>query len=208
MIIVKALLTLASAWLYTEFAGYWLHKLLHSEKIEFLSRNHMLHHLVVYPPDKPQRPDEAYRSSTYGRAALLGIGMEWIGPILLILGTALAIMTWAGAAVSYLLLFAAASSLWGWVMFAYVHDGMHSKGFWLGKVPAIKGWFLGARRLHDIHHMDLVDDGRETLNFGICFFFFDRLFGTYRNEFARFNRKGYEAALRRYSYILPAAEAR
>jgi len=201
----KTLLALAGAWLYTEFAGYWLHMLLHSEKIEFLSRNHMIHHLEVYPPDKPMRPEGAYKGSTYGRAAVLGIGMEWTLPVLLILGAALAALAWAGATPFYLGVFAAASMAWGWVMFAYVHDGMHVKGFGLASLPLLQDWFLNARRLHDIHHMDLVDDGRETVNFGICFFFFDRLFGTYKNRFDRFNRAGFDAALRRYAYALTPA---
>ena len=42
-----------------------------------------------------------------------------------------------------------------------------------------------------------------TANFGICFFLFDRLFGTLRKEHSRFNRQGHAAALRRYAYVFP-----
>ena len=31
--------------LVAEFIGYWLHRLLHSDKLAWLSRNHMAHHL-------------------------------------------------------------------------------------------------------------------------------------------------------------------
>lgn len=193
--------TVLSAWIYTELAGYWLHKLLHSEKVPYLSRNHMIHHLVLYAPDKPQRPCETYQVSTEGRAALLGIGMEWLAPVGVLMAATVAGMTALGVGAAYQALFLAASSFWGWFMFGYVHDRMHLKGFWLAENRWLKGWFTGARRLHDIHHMNITDDGREATNFGICFFLFDRVFGTYHSRHEHFNRAGYEAAKRRYAFI-------
>jgi len=41
--------------LVAEFAGYWLHRLLHTDKLSFLSRGHMLHHLLLYGPTQPMR---------------------------------------------------------------------------------------------------------------------------------------------------------
>lgn len=40
-------LALIAGWLYAEICGYFLHILLHSEKIPFLSHSHVIHHLRV-----------------------------------------------------------------------------------------------------------------------------------------------------------------
>src|ERR1041385_7155427 len=71
---------------FSEFIGYWVHILLHSHRIEFLSRNHMIHHLVVYSPTRPMRISDEYQASTHDRANLFGMGLEWLLP----LGTVLA----------------------------------------------------------------------------------------------------------------------
>ena len=39
--------------IFAEFFGYWLHILLHNDKIKWLSRSHMQHHLREYHPSKP-----------------------------------------------------------------------------------------------------------------------------------------------------------
>jgi sterol desaturase/sphingolipid hydroxylase (fatty acid hydroxylase superfamily) len=39
-------------------------------------------------------------------------------------------------------------------------------------------------------------------NFGIAFFFFDRIFGTWTAQWPSFNRRGYTQALRRFSDVL------
>ena len=185
----------------SEFVGYWLHILLHSNKIEFLSRNHMIHHLVIYAPNTPQRRSGEYLASTYGRASVLGLGMEWLLPVAIILASLLAAFGVLGVAAADQAVFIAAALAWGCLMFWYMHDAMHLMGFWMESSPFWRRWFLTARRRHDIHHMDLVDDGRMTVNFGICFFFFDRVFGTLADAHARFNQKGLAAAKRRYAYI-------
>ncbi|MDE2491933.1 MAG: sterol desaturase family protein [Elusimicrobia bacterium] len=200
--IPRLLLSAAAACLYAEFVGYWLHVLLHSEKIPFLSRNHMIHHLVVYAPDKPQRPSRNYLDSTYGRASLLGIGLEWLLPVALILGATTAVLTRLGVGAPEQAVFAACALGWGALMFWYMHDAMHLQGFWMEGSLAWKRWFLDARRRHDVHHMDLSDAGRMNKNYGICFFGFDRLFGSFQDQHVRFNHPGHEAAKRRYAGVL------
>jgi len=201
------LITFACACAFTELVGYWLHVLLHSHRIRFLSRHHMIHHLIVYAPNKPQRQSAEYLSSTYDRANVLGIGLEWLLPA----GVIVAAILLAGRALAVpaprIALFVATSLAWGWWMFGYMHDAMHLKGFWLEHVPSLAPWFLRARKLHDIHHMDLDDEGFMPYNFGICFFVFDRLFGSLRREHERFNQPGLEASLKRYAYIQKAAAA-
>jgi sterol desaturase/sphingolipid hydroxylase (fatty acid hydroxylase superfamily) len=63
----------------------------------------------------------------------------------------------------------------------------------------LKTWFVKARRLHDIHHRSLNDQGRMDRNFGIGFFFFDRLFRTISKRHRSFNRTGYGIARLRYN---------
>lgn len=196
----------ACAVVFTEFFGYWLHMLLHSEKIEFLSRNHMIHHLVVYAPNRPMRPSAGYIYSTYDRANVLGIGLEWLLPVGIILGAIHLAARGLGVPALQEGVFVGVSLAWGWLLFAYMHDAMHLQGFWMERSSLFRRWFLAARRRHDIHHMRLTDDGRMNVNYGICFFGFDRLFGTHVPEHSKFNREGLQAAMKRYAYVFPKEE--
>ncbi len=45
--------------------------------------------------------------------------------------------------------------------------------------------------------------GRMRSNYGICLFWFDRLFGTFRAEHRKFNHLGLAMAMRRYAFIFP-----
>jgi len=51
-----------SSFLVAEFAGYWLHRLLPSNRLPLLSRNHLAHYLLLYGPPYPMRA-ESYRYS-------------------------------------------------------------------------------------------------------------------------------------------------
>lgn len=195
------LLTLTSAFIFAELCGYIIHSILHSQKIEFLSKNHMLHHLKVYGPTQPQRPEGVYRDSVQDRAAVLGIGMEWIGPICIILTLVYGLSFLLAVPFFYTNLFTATALSWGYFLFAYMHDNMHVKNFWMERSPLIKKWFLKIRKLHDIHHLHVTDDGKMNVNYGICFFFFDRLFGSYKTEFSTFNKEGHKYALKKYEFI-------
>lgn len=197
-------LTVFAGFIFAEFAGYGLHRLMHSEKIEFLSRNHMIHHLIVYGPTQPMRPSRDYLNSTYDRANILGLGLEWIFPVAMILVLALGGMRLFHVGAITQTVFIGAALAWGYAMFWYMHDAMHLKGFWMGASPLLAPWFLQARKRHDIHHMRLDVWGRMPANFGICFFLFDRIFGTLATEHGRFNRLGLESAIRRYAYIFPS----
>lgn len=198
---MEILICILAACLFTEFMGYWLHILLHSEKIPFLSRNHMIHHLQVYPPNKPMRPSREYLGSTFGRANILGIGLEWLLPAAALLPAILIILRAIGISPAATAAFVAASLAWGWLMFGYMHDAMHLQKFWMENHPRLGDWFLNARRRHDIHHMNISDSGLMTKNFGICLFAFDRMFGSFASEHTRFNHAGHAAAIERYSFI-------
>lgn len=192
----------AAACVYAEFVGYWVHILLHSHRVEFLSRNHMIHHLVVYSPDRSLRPCDRYLGSTDGRASALGIGLEWLLPLGVALGVTVAALNVCAVSFANQTVFVSTALAWGYGMFGVMHDAMHVKGSRLERLAFVARWFTRARRLHDIHHLRLTDDGTMAYNYGICFFLFDRLFGSLRADHARFNPVGFAAARRRYAYAL------
>lgn len=181
-----------------ELAGYLLHRLLHSGKIRWLSRSHMEHHLEHYGPHRPMRPSETYIDATAGRWSIGNIGMEWIVPSVVVLGGFLGIFQLIGLPWSYRISFVAIALGWTSLTFNYVHDRMHIRGFWMENNPWLKKWFIAARRLHDIHHLSLNDGGQLDCNFGIGFYFFDRIFGTFCGGLRSFNRCGFETARLRY----------
>ena len=189
--------TLFAAALFAELVGYLLHRVLHSDLIPSLSRSHLIHHLVHYGPQQPMRTP-AYQDATVGRLALGNVGMEWTVPIALILLLCWGGMNLLGVSWPYQLVALITMISWAVFMFSYLHDRMHLEDFWMARAPLFKNWFLRARRLHDIHHHSLNDHGQMDRNFGIGFFFFDRLFGTLRKRHFSLNKHGYRAALRRY----------
>lgn len=184
----------------TEFIGYILHRLLHNERIEFLSRGHMIHHLKLYGPKDDQRSQE-YRSATDGRFGVGRLGIEWVLPTLLILGSLLGFFWLLEISLSAQIVFIATAIIWGLVMLNYMHDSMHMENFWMLNNSYLRDWFLEARRLHDIHHKTIDDNGLMNKNFGISFFWIDRLFGTFTKKEVPFNSLGYQQAVKRYAYI-------
>jgi sterol desaturase/sphingolipid hydroxylase (fatty acid hydroxylase superfamily) len=191
------LITVALSFLVAEFAGYWLHRLLHSDKIAFLSRGHLIHHFLVYGPQHPLRSQD-YKTATAGRFNVGNIGLEWLGPSAILLGFCWAMMILMRVPRDYQFISLGALLLWPILMFNYLHDRMHLANFWMSRVPLVKIWYLNARRLHDIHHLSMSDAGRMDANFGIGFFWFDRCFGTIAARHHPFNRKGFETAKKRY----------
>lgn len=195
------IILILSGIIFAEFVGYWLHILLHSEKVPALSRAHMLHHLRDYSPGKTLHRDE-YLSSTDDRAHFLGIGFEWILPILTIVILSTAIMNLLGMSWNSQIIFTVSALAWGYFMFGYIHSSMHLKNFWMHKIPGLSSWHKNIRKLHDYHHLQISPDGRMQKNYGICFYWFDRLFRTYSPSTKPFDRAGHTAALERYKDLL------
>jgi hypothetical protein len=196
---------MATSILVSEFLGYLLHRLLHSGKIGFLSRSHMKHHLVLYGPLLPQRPSSGYQDATTGELALGNVGLEWLIPGAIILGASLLGLHFLHVALLHQVVFVCTSLAWSFLMFSYLHDRMHIAGFWMERNRWLRFWFVAARRSHDIHHWALNDQGLMDKNFGIGFFFFDRLFRTHTSEWPVFNKRGYRAALLRFGDLLGRA---
>jgi len=99
------------------------------------------------------------------------------------------------------LMSAATGLLWGYLMFSLVHRNFHIEGTWFLKTAFTRKWFRHVRRLHDIHHHKLTNEGRMPYNMGICFYWFDRLFGTYRPALGRFNSRGLEKSRELYAHL-------
>ena len=193
-------LTLLSACLLAEFFGYWLHRLLHSDKIPFLSRGHLIHHFLIYGPGQPMRLDE-YHDATDDRFSVGNIGLEWIAPSAMILAALWGAMKLAHLPALYQSIALVTLIAWSLFMFSYLHDGMHLSNFWMERTPVLRFWFRAARRLHDIHHHAVDDNGRMDTNFGIGFFLFDRIFRSIAPRHRPFNRAGFEAARLRYGLM-------
>ena len=198
--VAAVIITLGLSCMLAEFFGYWLHRLLHSDKICFLSRAHLIHHFLIYGPGQPMRHDH-YHDATDSRFSVGNIGLEWLVPSAFILAILYAAMRILHIPVFYQAVALLTLVFWPAFMFSYLHDRMHLSDFWMARHPFFRSWFLQARRLHDIHHHSVNDFGRMDANFGIGFFFFDHLFRTILRRHRRFNRTGFEAARRRYGLI-------
>jgi sterol desaturase/sphingolipid hydroxylase (fatty acid hydroxylase superfamily) len=189
--------TLVDSVVVAEFAGYWLHRLLHSDKFPALSRGHLIHHFLIYGPGQSMRAAH-YQDATDNRFSVGNVGIEWLMPSGIILFLCWGVMAVFGVPAIYQVI--ALGTLLGWpiLMFSYLHDRMHIENFWMTRVPVLRAWFLSARRMHDIHHRSVDNQGLMDTNFGIGFYFFDRLFRTIAHRHRRLNRAGYRCAVERY----------
>jgi hypothetical protein len=172
----------AIAILTAEWAGYVMHRVMHSERFPVLSTAHMIRHFELYGPAQSMR-SAAYRRATDGRASLGNIGMEWVVPSAITLGTCWAVMWVLHVAWKYEVLVLAILLGWPMFMFSYLHDRMPLEKFWMARVPLLKIWFR---------------KGQMNPNYGIGFFFFDRLFGTIAKQHCPLNWHGNHAAERRH----------
>jgi sterol desaturase/sphingolipid hydroxylase (fatty acid hydroxylase superfamily) len=197
---MKIAFTLLASVVAAEFLGYWIHTLLHSEKVKFLSKAHMHHHIFDYGPRRSQRSD-VYKDSGIGRFTLFGLGAEWLVPLVPVTIAWVVLLHFLEVTLFLNLMSAATGLLWGYLMFSLVHRNFHVEGTWFQQTAFTRKWFRHVRRLHDIHHHKLTDEGRMPYNMGICFYWFDRLFGTYRSTLGRFNSRGLEKSRELYAHL-------
>jgi sterol desaturase/sphingolipid hydroxylase (fatty acid hydroxylase superfamily) len=194
---VGVVATLVDSVVVAEFAGYWLHVLLHRDKFPALSRGHLIHHFLIYGPRQPMRAGE-YHDATENRFSIGNIGIEWLAPSAMILLFCWGVMALLGVPHVYQVIALCTLLAWPVLMFSYLHDRMHLENFWMARVPFLRIWFLNARRLHDIHHRSVDGAGYMDTNFGIGFYLFDRFFRTIARRHRPFNWDGYHTAIERY----------
>jgi hypothetical protein len=172
--------------------------LLHGDKSRSEPRS-LIHHFLIYGPGQPMRLKIPRR---YRAALSVGnVGLEWLVPSAMILAGLWATMRLVPVPALYQRIALATLVLWPLFMFSYLHDRMHLSDFWMARNSVLRFWFRAARRMHDIHHHAVDDNGRMEANFGIGFFLFDRIFLTIGSRHRPFNRTGFEAARLRYGLI-------
>jgi len=143
-----------------------------------------------------------YRDATDHSFSLGNVGVDWLIPAALLLVCALGVFRLLHVRSLYQLIYFVATLGWSFLMFSYLHDGLHIDGYWMERNRWLKGWFVSARSRHEIHHHAINDQGLMDRNFGIGFFFFDRLFGTLCSVEPAFNDTGYKMAQARFSSMI------
>jgi hypothetical protein len=158
------LVTLVASLILASFFGHVVHWLIHQEWMGPAHRGHMEHHLDLYPPGK--LVSDRYLAAKWYRSGPL----LFTPPLLLILGAvgglmwALGLPLWTVAVLGVCL-----------VGFGLVNDYFHDS-FHIRKHPLNHfKWYKRLRRLHFQHHYDM------TVNYGIVFFDWDRVFKTWHN---------------------------
>ena len=121
------------SWLLAEFYGYWLHVLLHSDKIRWLSDNHMSHHLRSYPPPhgkvrRPMRTEVYIQEIKENQKLILGLGSEWYIPSILLIGFTVLLEWLLGLSWVQIGFSVGGIFLYSIFMFWWLHDRMHVKG--------------------------------------------------------------------------------
>jgi sterol desaturase/sphingolipid hydroxylase (fatty acid hydroxylase superfamily) len=160
----------------------------------------MERHLLLYDPLAEQRPEEGYLGATGDRPAIGNVGLEWmILGALLLLYCALVLNVFHIRFI-FQITFVALVLAWSFVIFSYVHDGMHIKNFWTGNTPLLRSCFLKAHLRHDVHQQ-LNEAALMDKNFGIGLSIFDHIFRTHQPSAKPFNHRAHRAALHRYSFL-------
>lgn len=159
------LIILAISLVVATFFGHWIHWAIHQRWAGPAYKGHREHHLELYPPS--DLVSEKYRASKWYHS---GIFLFTPGFILLLVVFA-APMWLLGLPLWTLGVFGGTLLGFG-LLNDYVHDNMHVRDHWLNRF----GWFRDAKVVHFLHHRDM------KRNFGIFFFAWDRVFGTYRER--------------------------
>lgn len=177
-----------------EFYGYWLHVLLHSYWIPSLSKDHMNHHVLSYPPGKSQRSSE-YIQKTNGSKLILGLGLEWIIPSIFLLLFTIGLELLIGMNIFQVLVSVTVILVYSIFLFWFLHETLHLKDNKILKIKFLRKWYLNARKMHDIHHHYVDNKGMMNKNYGIAFFAFDRIFGSYLCSMrGKYNKEGLNLA--------------
>ncbi len=127
---VGVVATLADSVVVAEFAGYWLHRILHGGKFPSHSWGHLMRHFLLHGARQPICAG-AYYGATDSRANLGNVGIPRLSPPAITLyfcGAAMALL-----AVPPVYQALALYTLLGWPvpMFSYWYDQMPKQNFWM-----------------------------------------------------------------------------
>ena len=162
--IVRALLIFGvGSILLVEIVGYFWHRFAEHNGFfgNLIRYKHWVHHEVDYPVGdlRPIHREKYKDSGSWSWYALAGI----------VLVVDLLVLPWRDA-----IPLAIGSAIYGQLVVNYFHSVFHLKRHFLHRFA----WFRHLIKLHDIHHWT-------PGNYGIVFFFMDRIFGTLKEEFPR-----------------------
>tara|TARA_Y100000590_G_scaffold457904_1_gene611504 strand:+ start:685 stop:1233 length:549 start_codon:yes stop_codon:yes gene_type:complete len=167
----------------------------------------MQHHLLAYPPGKKQRPHKTYIDPTQvsDHPTFFGIGLEWLVPIFCLIIFTIGIEYVMGLSTISIITSLSIMVLYAKFMFGWLHDSMHIKQHWFMRVPLVRRYFKHIRKLHDIHHHHVSEEGLMKYNMGISTPLFDMVFRTYLPNMKGTQRKsiltGHKTALTRYNIV-------
>ena len=153
-----ALLFLIAGPFLVEFVGYFWHRWVEHHELlgKKIAFRHYKHHEIEYPVAK-------LRTNTYNNAN----SWTWYAVGLVTSAVLFIVAPW-----NYALAFMLGAWVYAWGVVLNMHTAFHIKGHLLWKFK----WFQKLVKLHDVHHYD-------NYNYGICLFFMDKIFGTYKEDF-------------------------
>lgn len=161
----------------------------------------MQHHLHNYGPKSPQITNGYKRSDRtsaqiWSRHISLGIAAVIFSDLTIMLAT------YFGLPKFPVFVFILTTIAWLYAVFVLLHEALHDQRSWITDTKWFPVWFEQLRFMHIRHHKQISEDGHMNRNYGICFFWFDRIFGTYCPPWEPLDKSGYQSAFERYSYIL------
>lgn len=161
---LSVIITIPVTFIVITLLGYLLHKALHQKWMGRLYRSHLVHHYTLYPPEDYQSYEyrDAGKDNTTFIFTAAAIPLAIIPVALFILHI---------LSLKLLLTIAFSMAIFG-MAHDYLHDAFHIRGYWLTKYK----WFNKLVDLHYVHHIFVQK------NLGIYSFFWDRLFGSFKEK--------------------------
>ncbi len=159
MYILYVILAILAGPVVIEFAGYWWHRLgEHGGKLgRAVVAKHYKHHEKDYPVTRYNPSEKKYRKAG---------SWSWY-----VLGALIIAALFVSLPRPYNYVAIVSGILYAKFVMSLLHGKFHVRTqFEKSK------WFRTRRHLHEIHHWG-------PYNYGISFYFVDRLFGTYRTDF-------------------------
>lgn len=163
--IVLFILVFLGSLIAASFLGHTIHWVIHQRWSGPGFRGHMEHHLQRYPPNdllsKSYRKARWYQTGTF---------LFLPGMITFVLAGSV-FLSYLGCGWGELALFVIMLGAFG-IINDYVHDATHV----IGHPLECFAWFRNIREAHFVHHRDLKS------NYGIVFYGWDKVFGSYRRQ--------------------------
>lgn len=149
--------------LIVESSGYvWHRGVSHGGRFgNWLRFPHWVHHMIKYPTGKTRGGEDYEEAGDWTFYLLYFLCCFTVGMLV-----PFGLLDWK----NYPIMFVTAS-IWGYIGQSYFHTVYHISDHWLHRFQ----WFQRLITCHDIHHLG-------HWNYGITFFWFDRIAGTFKAE--------------------------